>query len=353
MYFFHNDYNEACHPAVLAKLTAGNCPMPGYGMDKSCANAASLIRNICNNDNLAVHFLVGGTQTNMTVIAAALRPHQAVIAADSGHIHVHETGAIEATGHKVIALPHMDGKITPSQVESAYLAQSLSADAEHIAQPKMVYISNPTEFGTTYSIEELTALSDMCRKHSLYLFVDGARLGYALASDGYDVTLEDFARLTDVFYIGGTKCGALFGEAVAISNTAIAEDFRYMIKQRGGMLAKGWLLGQQFEALLEDDLYFKICRQADQLADKLRQTVAEIGCKVVCPNKTNQVFVTLKNQILDELGKQFTFAVWAQESADETTVRFCTSWATQPESVAALCAVLKELVITERGEPIV
>lgn len=353
MYFFHNDYNEACHTAVLSKMAEGKSPMPGYGMDQSCANAARLIREKCNNDNLSVHFLVGGTQTNMTVIASALRPHQAVIAADSGHIHVHETGAIEATGHKIIALPHADGKITPAQVEEAYLAQSLSADAEHIAQPKMVYISNPTEFGTTYSLKELTALSDMCAKHKLYLFVDGARLGYALVSQGYDVTLEDMAQLTDVFYIGGTKCGALFGEAVVIRSPAIAEDFRYMIKQRGGMLAKGWLLGQQFEALLEDDLYFTICRQADMLADKLRQTVTELGCKVVCPNKTNQVFVTLPDRILKELGKEFTFAVWAKESADETTVRFCTSWATQPESVDALCAALKKLVMEERGESFV
>ena len=351
MYLFHNDYNEAGHPAVLAKLTQKSVPMPGYGMDVCCANAARLIRGKCNNDDLHVHFLVGGTQTNMTVIAASLRPYQAVIATDSGHIHVHETGAIEASGHKIIALPHFDGKISPMQVEEAYLSQHLSADAEHIAQPKMVYISNPTEFGTTYSLEELTALSNMCRKYGLYLLVDGARLGYALASDHYDVTLADMAKLTDVFYIGGTKCGALFGEAVVISNSNIAEDFRYMIKQRGGMLAKGWLLGQQFEALLENDLYFDICRQADVLADKLRRTLMELGCKIVCPNKTNQVFATLPNTVLKELSKDFTYAVWSNEAEEHTTVRFCTSWATEPKSVDALCDAMRRLICTqERGE---
>lgn len=351
MYLFHNDYNEAGHPAVLAKLTQTSVPMLGYGMDECCANAARLIREKCDKEDLAVHFLVGGTQTNMTVIAASLRPYQGVIAADSGHIHVHETGAIEASGHKIIALPHNDGKITPEQVEDAFLSQHLSADAEHIAQPKMVYISNPTEFGTTYTLNELTALSDMCRKHKLYLFVDGARLGYALTSDNYDVTLADLARLTDVFYIGGTKCGALFGEAIVISSPAIAEDFRYMIKQRGGMLAKGWLLGQQFEALLENDLYFEICRQADVQADKLRRTLTELGCNIVCPNKTNQVFVTLPNAVLQELRKEFTFATWSYESGEHTTVRFCTSWATRPESVDALCDALRRLIqLEERGE---
>lgn len=353
MYLFHNDYNETCHPAVFARLAEDHCPMPGYGMDESCAMAARMIREKCNNENLAVHFLVGGTQTNLIVIAAALRPHQAVIAADSGHVNVHETGAIEATGHKIIQLPYKDGKITPKQIENAYLSQHLSADAEHIAQPKLVYISNPTEFGTTYSLAELTALSDICKKCGLYLFVDGARLGYALGSAQYDVTLADMARLTDAFYIGGTKCGAMFGEAVVISCPAIAEDFRYLMKQRGGMLAKGWLLGQQFEALLENDRYIEICRRADNLADKLRQTLTDLECTIVCPNKTNQVFVKLSNQVLQELGKGFTYAVWERVSEDYTTVRFCTSWATKEESVDALCTALKKLVMKERGMGIV
>ena len=353
MYLFHNDYNASCHPAVLARLAEWNTPMPGYGLDESCANAARLIREECQNDALSVHFLVGGTQTNMTVIAAALRPHQAVIAADSGHVNVHETGAIEATGHKIIPIPHTDGKILPEQVQAAYLSQHLSADAEHIAQPKLVYISNPTEFGTTYSLQELTELSAVCRKYGLFLFVDGARLGYALGSDHYDVALADLARLTDAFYMGGTKCGAMFGEAVIISHPAIAEDFRYLIKQRGAMLAKGWLLGLQFEALLENGLYTKICRYADSLADQIRATLTELGYPLVCPNKTNQVFVTLPNSLLRELGKEFTYTEWAQVSQTHTTVRFCTSWATDLRSVDTLCAALRILHENERGDSIV
>lgn len=352
MYLFHNDYNETCHPAVLARLAESNSPMPGYGVDECCDNAARLIRQKCDNENLAVHFLVGGTQTNLTVITAALRPHQAVIAADTGHVHVHETGAIEATGHKIIALPHDEGKITSKQVEDAYLSQHLSADAEHIAQPKLVYISNPTEFGTTYSLGELTAIAQTCRRYGLYLFVDGARLGYALGAENYDVTLADLARLTDAFYIGGTKCGAMFGEAVVIANPAIAEDFRYIIKQRGAMLAKGWLLGLQFEALMENDRYIDICRHADMLADQLRETLMELDCQIVCSNKTNQIFVKLSNEVLHELGKNFTFAVWSQEEGN-TTVRFCTSWASKKESVDALCTALRRLVMEERGKRIV
>lgn len=343
MYFFHNDYNETCHPAVFAKISmVTNKPLNGYSTDESCAAAADLIRKKCANDKLAVHFLVGGTQTNLTVIAAALRPHQAVITAESGHVNVHETGAIEATGHKLISLPADDGKINPERIEKAVLSQRLSADAEHIAQPKMVYISNPTEFGTTYSLAELEALSALCRKYGLYLFADGARLGYALASENYDVTLADMARLTDVFYIGGTKVGAMFGEAVVIANPSIAEDFRYIIKQRGGMLAKGWLLGVQFEALLENDLYFSIAREADRLADRLRETLKALGCQLVCSNKTNQVFVTLPNAVLSQIGKNFTYAIWDHVDENHTTVRFCTSWATKVESVDALCRTLRE-----------
>lgn len=344
MVLFHNDYNETAHPAVMAKIMSSEgIQYAGYGMDHSCERAAARIREKCCNDDVAVHFLVGGTQSNLTVIAAALRPYQAVISAASGHVNVHETGAIEATGHKIILLPENHGKITPQQVEAAVLAQKLSADAEHIAQPKLVYISNPTEVGTTYSRAELEALSAVCKAHGLFLFADGARLGYALASDGYDVTLADMARLTDAFYIGGTKVGAMFGEAIVISNSSIAEDFRYMIKQRGGMLAKGWLLGLQFEALLENDLYIQIARHADQLADQLRNTLRELSYPLADENNTNQVFVTLPDDLLAELGKAFSFAVWEKPDAAHTTVRFCTSWATKAEDVDSLCRSLRAL----------
>ena len=344
MVLFHNDYNEACHPAVWEKINKiKDVQMSGYGIDPCSSRAAQLIREKCGREDIAVHFLVGGTQTNLTVIAAALRPHQAVISADSGHINVHETGAIEATGHKVIQLPPVDGKITAQQVEAVYLAQSLSEDAEHIAQPKMVYISNPTEVGTTYSLNELTALHDVCSRYGLFLFMDGARLGYALASADYDVTLADLARLTDVFYIGGTKVGAMFGEAVVISNPYIAEDFRYLIKQHGGMLAKGWLIGAQFEALFENDLYFKISKHADELADKLRSELTALGYQLVGVNKTNQVFVVLPDALLEKLANDFTYATWQRHNDTHTLVRFCTSWATKSENVDNLCCILKQL----------
>lgn len=344
MIYFHNDYNACCHPAVMNKLmqTQAEC-CPGYGMDSHCTSAAEKIRTLCAAPDAAVHFLVGGTQTNLTVIAASLRPHEAVIGADTAHINVHETGAIEATGHKVIALPSADGKLTAAQVEETVRQQRLSGDAEHIAKPKMVYISHTTEVGTVYTLAELEALSAVCRKWGLYLFLDGARLSYALTARLSDVTLADLARLCDVFYIGGTKCGAMFGEAVVISNPAIAEDFRYLIKQRGGMLAKGWLLGIQFEALLEEDLYFTLARRANAQADRIRKTLLEIGAELPVDGGTNQVFPVLPNGLLEELGKKFTFAEMGHDDGSRRMVRFCTSWATRDADVESLCDALVKI----------
>jgi len=344
MRYFHNDYNEICHPAVLKKITqTAAVQMPGYGTDEFCAAAADLIRKKCDAPDAAVHFLVGGTQTNLTVIAASLRPHQGVIAADSGHVNVHETGAIEATGHKVILVPSADGKIRPEQAAKIVESQSLSMDAEHIVQPKMIYISNPTEYGTLYSLGELKELSDLCKDKGLYLFVDGARMGYGLAADGNDITLADYAELCDAFYIGGTKVGAMFGEAVVIPNGNIAEDFRYLMKQRGGMLAKGWLLGVQFTALFENDLYLEISAHADKMADRIRATFQELGYPLYLHGKTNQIFITLPDTLLERIGEEFTFAKWEKPDDTHTTVRFCTSWATAEENVDALCAALKAL----------
>ena len=343
MLYFNNDYNEICHPAVLDKMNAlASVQMPGYGVDSCCQEAAERIRAACAAPNAAVHFLVGGTQTNLTVIAASLRPHQGVIAAESGHIHVHETGSVEATGHKVIAVPSADGKLRLDLAEKIVSEQRFSAEAEHIVQPKLVYISNPTEYGTLYSLEELTALSELCKKWGLYLFVDGARMGYGLAAAGNDITLADYARLCDVFYIGGTKCGAMFGEAVVIPNRSIAEDFRYLIKQRGGMLAKGWLLGIQFAALFENGLYMQICAHADALADQIRSTLQDLGYPLYLPGTTNQVFVTLPDATLNKLAESFTFAVWGKADDTHTTVRFCTSWATTKENVDVLCTALQK-----------
>ena len=344
MLYFNNDYNEVCHPAVLKKITESvGVQNPGYGTDNCCARAVDLIRKKCAAPNAAVHFLVGGTQTNLTVIAASLRPHQGVIAADSGHVNVHETGAIEATGHKVILVPTPDGKVRPEQVAGIVESQSLSMDAEHIVQPKMVYISNPTEYGTMYSLDELKTLSGLCREKGLCLYVDGARMGYGLAAKNNDITLPDYAKLCDAFYIGGTKVGAMFGETVVITNPSIAEDFRYLMKQRGGMMAKGWLLGLQFEALFEDDLYLQISAHADKMADRIRKTLADLGYELYLPGDTNQIFVTLPNSLLAELGKEFTYANWEKADENSTTVRFCTSWATAQENVDKLCSALMQL----------
>lgn len=345
MLYFNNDYNEICHPAVLKKMTElVSIQMPGYGMDDCCAKAAQMIRQKCNAPKAAVHFLVGGTQANLTVIAASLRPHQGVIAADSGHINVHETGSIEATGHKVISVPSKDGKVNAKLAEKIVKEQRTSEDAEHIVQPKMVYISNPTEYGTLYTLDELKELSQMCKENGLYLFVDGARMGYGLAAAGNDITLSDYATLCDAFYIGGTKCGAMFGEAVVITNPSVAEDFRYLIKQRGGMLAKGWLLGAQYEALLTDDLYEKIAAHANKLADKIRSTLHGLGYDLYLPGTTNQIFVTLPDEALAKLSKNFVYATWEKADQSHTTVRFCTSWATTQKNVDVLCTALEEVL---------
>ena len=344
MFLFQNDYNEICHPKVLAYIqNAMGKQTDGYGQDEFCDSARKRICDLCARDDLSVHFLSGGTQTNLTVIAAALRPHQAVLAAQSAHIHVHETGAIEATGHKVLALPHTDGKISAQQIADAVSEHWNDTTHEHIAQPKMVYLSHPTEFGTTYSRDELTAISNVCKANRLFLFIDGARLGYGLAAAGNDLQLSDLAALTDVFYIGGTKVGAMFGEAVVISNPLIAEDFRYMIKQRGGMLAKGWLMGLQFEALLTDNLYVQIAGHANAMADRIRATLKRLGHAQLAENTTNQVFAILPDAQLAQLSENFSFAYWGRIDEEHSAVRFCTSWATRPESVEALCEALEKL----------
>ena len=344
MFYFHNDYNEACHPAVLEKIQQNmGKQMGGYSEDTACEHAAAMIRSACGDDSLAVHFLVGGTQTNLIVIAAALRPHQAALGADTAHINVHETGAIEATGHKVIGLPTTDGKICGDQIRKTLQAHYADAAFEHTPQPKLVYISNPTELGTIYSLAELEDIHAACKEYNLYLFVDGARLGYGLAAEGNNLTFADLARLTDVFYIGGTKVGAMFGEAVVISNPAQAQDFRYIMKQRGAMLAKGWLLGLQYEALMDDDLYLKIAARADKMADKLRATLAELGYPLLVEGVTNQVFPILPDSLLDVLKSDFTFSEQMRVDAEHRAVRFCTSWATSEEAISALCEALKKL----------
>lgn len=345
MIYFNNDYSEGCHPKILEALTRTNYEQTlGYGEDEYCARAAEKIRALCGREDAAVHFLVGGTQTNMTVIAAALRPHQGALCADSGHISTHETGAVEATGHKVLPLPSQDGKIHAGQVREAVLSHRGDASFEHTVQPKMVYISNPTELGTLYTKAELTALRDVCRELGLYLFLDGARLGYGLMAKDNDLTLKDIGDCCDVFYIGGTKVGALFGEAVVITNPALKEDFRYLIKQRGGMLAKGRLLGIQFDTLMTDNLYFDISAHAIALAEKLENTFKELGVPFLVKVQSNQLFPILPDGVLARLAEAYVFCEQCRVDESHRAVRFCTSWATKEENVQALCRDLKDLL---------
>lgn len=344
MVLFHNDYSEGCHEDVLQALARTNMEQtPGYGEDIYCRSAADKIRRCCGREDLSVHFLVGGTQANLTVIAAGLRPHQGVLCADSGHVNVHETGAIEATGHKVLWLPSRDGKITADQISEYIKNHYADPSFEHTVQPAMVYISSPTEWGTLYSKAELEALSRACHDNRLYLFLDGARLGYGLMASGNDVTMEDLGRLCDVFYIGGTKVGTLFGEAVVISSSELARDFRYIMKQRGGMLAKGRLLGVQFDALFENDLYFRISAHADSMAQMLMNTFQKLGYSFFMPPQTNQLFPILPGKVREALGRKYTFIEMDWIDSDLRVCRFCTSWATSEENVRMLCRDLEEI----------
>lgn len=341
---FQCDYVEGAHPLILKKMEETNFEQtPGYGTDSYCARARERIKTLCNNADADVHFLVGGTQANFTVISAALRSYQGVMAAVTGHINVHETGAVEATGHKVLALPSEDGKITAAQVRGCYEAHWNDADHEHIVQPGMVYISHPTENGTLYSREELEALYNTCRELGLPLFLDGARMGYGVMSEKSTLNLADIAELTDVFYIGGTKVGALFGEAVVITNPSLKKDFRYLIKQHGGMLAKGRLLGIQFDTLFEDGLYFEIAKHADVLAMRLKEAFVKKGYKLRYDSYTNQQFPILPNKHMEKLKEKYSFAFWEAVDENHSAVRFCTSWATKEEAVDALIADIEAL----------
>ncbi|MCQ2159277.1 MAG: aminotransferase class V-fold PLP-dependent enzyme [Bacteroidales bacterium] len=342
MYSFDSDYLEGCVPEILDALASTNLEQtPGYGMDPYCREAADLIRNACSAPGAEVFFLEGGTQTNATVIASILKPYQGALCASTAHIAVHETGAIEHGGHKVLALPcGADGKINSQQVRKAVLDHNHDV---HCVQPGMVYISQPTEVGAVYSVKELSELSDACRECGLPLYVDGARLGYALASPLCDVSLEDLAALTDVFYIGGTKQGALFGEAVVFGNTSLAEDFRYCIKQNGGMMAKGRLLGLQFKTLFTGNLYVEVARGAVQKALQIRDAFLAAGYEMLSESPTNQQFVILPNDVVASLRRNFSFEDWIRIDEGHTAVRFCTSWATPQQAVDELKSAIPAL----------
>lgn len=320
------DYLEGCHPKILQRLTETNLEQTvGYGLDPYCEEAADKIRAAFGCPDAAVHFLTGGTQANTTVIAAALRPYEGVFCAATGHINTHETGAIESSGHKCLALSSKDGRITASQVS---VATALQADDEHTVKPGMVYISLSTELGTLYNQAQLNDLHYTCRQHGLYLYIDGARLGYALTSPINDLTPADIARCCDVFTVGGTKQGALFGEAVVITNPELNTRFRYMIKQRGGMLAKGRLLGLQFSTLMEDGLYFAIAKKAVDQAMRIRDALIKKGIPLYVDSPTNQLFPIFTDDQSEALEDDFDLAIWERVDESRVAVRVCTSWAT-------------------------
>jgi threonine aldolase len=332
VYSFTNDYSEGAHPRILESLMKSNLIQhTGYSLDCHTEHAARLIRKEIQCENAEVHLIVGGTQTNLITICTALRPFQAVISASTGHINVHETGAIEATGHKVLAMPAADGKLTPALIQEAL---DFHTD-EHMVQPKMVYISNSTEIGTQYKKAEVEALHHICRQKGLYLFMDGARLGSALTSSVNDLTLEDIARLTDVFYIGGTKNGALFGEALVIINDALKPDFRFMIKQRGAMLAKGWLLGIQFEELFQNHLFYELATHANEMADQLKKALIAKGYSFAYDSTTNQLFPIFSDEKIACLEKEFSFNIDKRVDEAHRSIRLVTSWATTQEGVQA------------------
>ena len=341
---FNSDYTEGCHTAILEKLVETNMEQTaGYGEDEYCGQARELIRKACGDERVDVRFLVGGTQTNVTVISAALKHYQGVITAKTGHINVHETGAIEATGHKVLPLPSENGKIRAEQIRQAWHAHWTNESHEHLVQPGMVYISFPTEYGTLYTKEELTAIYRVCRECHLPLFIDGARLGYGLMSPKNDVTLQDLAAFCDVFYIGGTKCGALFGEAVVITDPQLARDFRYMIKHNGGMIAKGRLGGVMFLAALEHDDYFAWAKHANEMADLIRAGMERAGIPFFQRTTTNQIFAVLTEEQNAALELDFAYERWAKLEDGRVAVRFVTSWATEAADCEKLASALEAL----------
>lgn len=340
MLFFENDYCEGAHNAILQRLIETNMEkLPGYGTDPYCASAKEKIRAACECPDADIYFLTGGTQTNSTVIASILKRHEGVLAASTGHISVHEAGAIEFTGHKVLELPQSEGKLS-AECLLAYLKDFYGNESfEHMVFPGMVYISHPTEYGTLYSLGELKALYSVCSQYKLPLFLDGARLGYGMACKSSDITLSDIARYTDVFYIGGTKVGALCGEAVVFPRKSPPHFFT-MVKQQGALLAKGRLLGIQFDTLFTDNLYLTISRNAINTAEKLKSAFRQKGYRFFIDSPTNQIFIILENHKLEQLKKDVVFSFWDKYDENHTVVRFATSWATSMEDIDKLISLL-------------
>ena len=340
MYNFKNDYSEGAHPRILDKLIETNLvQQSGYGEDEYAQQAKAILKEKLNNPDAGIYFVSGGTQTNLLVISFLLRVHEAVISAKTGHIAANETGAIEATGHKVITTETADGKLRSEDIANVLEAYAL---APHVVKPRIVYISNSTEIGTIYTRDELRALFQFCQSHHLLLYLDGARLGHALTAENSDLTLAAISEYTDVFYIGGTKNGALLGEAIIFNKPELAIDFDYAIKQKGAMLAKGRVLSIQFLELFKDDLYFDLARQANALAMRIASAVREKGYTFLTESTTNQLFPILPKKVIERLSQHYQFYNWKNIDAEHTAIRLITSWATDGEKVEAFIRDLQE-----------
>ena len=340
-YSFKNDYSEGAHPRILDALIKYNLTQQnGYGFDEYSLNAAKFIRDKCAAPNASVHFVSGGTQANLTVISAFLRPHESVVSAHTGHIFTNESGAIEATGHKIHGVETADGKLRPQDVQNILDAHQ---NFPHQLKQRLVYISNSTEIGTIYSKKELQQLYEFCQNKNLILFMDGARLGHALTAETSDMSLADIAKYTDAFYLGGTKNGALIGEAIIINNPALQDEFGFHLKQKGALLAKGRLLGIQFEELMRDNLYFELADHANRQAMKIKEAFEEIGCDFLAETFTNQIFPVLSAKQIDQLSEKYDFYIWKKIDSERSAIRLITSWSTTDETVAGFINEVKEL----------
>ncbi|HYE81950.1 MAG TPA: low specificity L-threonine aldolase [Clostridia bacterium] len=340
MYSFKNDYSEGAHPRILEALVKSNLEQDeGYGEDRYSIRAVELLKQKIKRSDIAVHFLSGGTQTNLITISAFLKPYEAVVAANTGHILVHEAGSVEATGHKVISIEVNDGKLKPELIKPVL---DFHTD-EHMVKPRLVYISNPTEIGSIYTKTELYQISSFCRENNLILFIDGARLGSALCSEASGFELSDLGQLCDAFYIGGTKNGALFGEALVICNDSLKEGFRFHMKQKGALLAKGRVLGIQFLELFKDDLYFELAKHANKMAEQLKEGITSMGYKFLTNSQSNQIFPILPDRVIGELEKKYSFYIWSKVDESSSSIRLVTSWATREDAVFNFIEDLKKL----------
>ena len=340
-YSFKNDYSEGAHPRILDALIKYNLTQQnGYGLDEYSLYAAKFIRDKCAAPNASVHFVSGGTQANLTVISAFLRPHESVVSAHTGHIFTNESGAIEATGHKIHGVETADGKLRPQDIQNILDAHQ---NVPHQLKQRLVYISNSTEIGTIYSKKELQELYEFCQNKNLILFMDGARLGHALTAETNDLTFDEIAKFTDAFYLGGTKNGALIGEAIVINNPALQDEFGFHLKQKGALLAKGRLLGIQFEELMRDNLYFELADHANRQAMKIKEAFEEIGCDFLAETFTNQIFPVLNSKQIDQLSEKYDFYIWKKIDSERSAIRLITSWSTTDETVAGFINEVKEL----------